>query len=191
MTEDGAVLDFCGSFPNGDGIYDLNARVFKDTSVLRPAYAALGSQVPQQLFLQHSACLDEQAAVNRFVGHAQALVIGIPDLQPSRNLSTWRVKGGSAQKRGLTGIGWLGKAVVTSALVNVTLTRVRRDAIRDACAKQQAKFLLYLCEVSTWRMLHFGAVCCHYAALVIRSVASDPGPISSDSSDGPLLLRKQ
>jgi len=58
----------------------------QDTRVLRPAYAALRSQVPQQLFLQHSACLDEQAAVNRFVGHAHALVIGIPDLQPSRNL---------------------------------------------------------------------------------------------------------
>jgi hypothetical protein len=41
MTGDGAVLDFCGSFPDGDGIYDLTARVFKDTRVLRPAYAAL------------------------------------------------------------------------------------------------------------------------------------------------------
>ena len=25
MTGDGAVLDFCGSFPNGDGIDDLPA----------------------------------------------------------------------------------------------------------------------------------------------------------------------
>src|SRR5271167_63385 len=64
----------------------LTARVFKDTSVLRAAYAALGSQVPQQLFFQHSAGLDEQAAVNRFVGHAHALVIGILDLQPSGDL---------------------------------------------------------------------------------------------------------
>jgi hypothetical protein len=45
MTGDGAVLDFCGSFPDGDGIYDLTARVFKDTRVLRAADAALGSQV--------------------------------------------------------------------------------------------------------------------------------------------------
>ena len=43
MTGDGAVLDFCGSFPDGDGIYDLTARVFKDPRVLRAADAALGS----------------------------------------------------------------------------------------------------------------------------------------------------
>jgi hypothetical protein len=34
MTGDGAVLDFCGSFADGDGIYDLTARVFKDTRML-------------------------------------------------------------------------------------------------------------------------------------------------------------
>src|ERR1700677_1409331 len=86
MTGNGAVLDFCRSFPDGNGVYDLTARVFEDTRVLRAADAALGSQVPQQLFLQHSAGLDEYAAVNRFVGHAHALVRGILDLQPSRNL---------------------------------------------------------------------------------------------------------
>src|SRR5271168_1548251 len=68
MAGDGAVLDLCGPFPDGDGIYDLTARVFIDTRVLRAANAALGSQVPQQLFLQHSTGLDEQTAVNRFVG---------------------------------------------------------------------------------------------------------------------------
>ena len=46
MTGDGTVLDFCGPLPDGDGIYDLTARVFKDTRVLRAADAALGSQVP-------------------------------------------------------------------------------------------------------------------------------------------------
>ena len=30
MTGHGAILDFCGSFPDGDGIHDLTARVFKD-----------------------------------------------------------------------------------------------------------------------------------------------------------------
>ena len=79
-----AVLDFCGSFPDGDGIYDLTARVFKDTRVLRAADAALGSQVPQQLFLQHSAGLDEQTAVNRFMGHAHALVSGILPSETTR-----------------------------------------------------------------------------------------------------------
>src|SRR6266481_58144 len=86
MTRYGAVLNFSGPFPDGDGICDLAARVFKDTSVLRAAYATLGPQVPKQLFLQHSARLNEQATVNGFVGHAQALVIGILDFQPSGNL---------------------------------------------------------------------------------------------------------
>jgi hypothetical protein len=86
MTGDGAILDLRGSFPDGDGIYDLTTRVFEDASVLRAADAAPGSQVPQQLFLQHSAGLDEQTAVNRFVGHAHALVCGILDLQPAGNL---------------------------------------------------------------------------------------------------------
>src|SRR5258708_663676 len=86
MTRYGAVLDFCGPFPDGDGIYDLTARVSKDTSVLRAANAALGSQVPQQLLLQHSSRLNEQATVNGFVGHAQALVMGILGFQPSGNL---------------------------------------------------------------------------------------------------------
>ncbi len=47
---------------------------------------ALRSQVPQQLFLQHSAGLNEQTAENRFVRHAHALVRGILDFQPSGNL---------------------------------------------------------------------------------------------------------
>jgi len=50
MTVNGAVLDFSGPFPDGDGIYDSTARVFKDTRMPRAAYAALGSQVPDQLF---------------------------------------------------------------------------------------------------------------------------------------------
>jgi len=58
MTRNGAVLHLSGSFPDGDGLGDLTARVFKDTRVLRPAYAALGSQVPQQLLFQHSAALE-------------------------------------------------------------------------------------------------------------------------------------
>src|SRR6266404_4351889 len=86
MTRYGAVLDFCGALSDGDGICDLTARVFKDASVLRAAYAALGPQMPQQLFLQHSARLNEQATVNGLVGHAQALALGRLGFQPSGNL---------------------------------------------------------------------------------------------------------
>ena len=59
MTRNGAVLHFSGPFPDGDGLGDLTARVFKDARVLRAAYAALGSQMPKQLFLQHAARLNE------------------------------------------------------------------------------------------------------------------------------------
>src|SRR5260370_6817562 len=86
MARAGAVLNLGGSLPDGDGICDLTAGVSKDTRVLRAAYATLGSQVPQQLLLQHSPRLNEQATVNGFVGHAQALVIGILVFQPSGNL---------------------------------------------------------------------------------------------------------
>jgi hypothetical protein len=66
MAGNGAVLDFCGSFPDGDGIYDLTARVFKDARVLRAAYAALGSQVPDQLFFQHSAGFNSTRGVTMY-----------------------------------------------------------------------------------------------------------------------------
>ena len=86
MTRDGAVLDFCGPFPDRDGINDLATAVSAITGLPRAAYAPLGSQVPDQLFFQHSARLNEQAAINRFVRHAHTLVLGILALQPSRNL---------------------------------------------------------------------------------------------------------
>src|SRR5271154_5034339 len=59
MTRYSAVLYFRRPFPDRDGIRDLTARVFKDVRVARAAYAALGAQMPQQLFFQHSAGLDE------------------------------------------------------------------------------------------------------------------------------------
>src|SRR5271169_3386057 len=86
MTRNGAVLHFSGPFPDGDGLWDLTARVFEDTRVLRPAYATLGPQVLQQLLFQHSARLNEQASVNGFVGHTHVFIIGILDFQPSGNL---------------------------------------------------------------------------------------------------------
>src|ERR1700690_350065 len=86
MTWNGAVLNFCGSFPDGDGVNDLTARVSKDMRVLRAAYAALGSQVPKQLFLQHSSRLNEQATVNGLVGRAHGLIFPILGLQPTGNL---------------------------------------------------------------------------------------------------------
>ena|ERR1700676_557293 len=53
----GAVLEFCGPLPDGNGIDDLTAGLSADSRVLRAAYAALGAKVPHQLFLQHSSRL--------------------------------------------------------------------------------------------------------------------------------------
>ena len=50
MTGNGAVFDFCGPFPNGDGIDDLTTAVSAITGVPRAAYTPLGPQVLNQLF---------------------------------------------------------------------------------------------------------------------------------------------
>ena len=63
MTRNGAVLRFSGPFADRDGLRDLTPPIFKDTRVLRPAYAALGSQVLQQFLFQRSTGLNEQASV--------------------------------------------------------------------------------------------------------------------------------
>src|SRR6266403_945930 len=86
VTRNGTVLHFSGPFADRDGLRDLTAPVFKDTRVLRSAYAALGSQVVQQLLFQSSTGLNEQASVNGFVGHTHALIIGILGFQPAGNL---------------------------------------------------------------------------------------------------------
>src|SRR5258706_4779150 len=52
----------------------------------RATHAPLRSQVVHQLFFQYATRLNEQAAVNGFVRHAHALVVGIPILQPPGNL---------------------------------------------------------------------------------------------------------
>src|SRR5271154_4115479 len=52
----------------------------------RAAHAPLRPQVAHQLFFQCAPGLNEQATVNRFVGHAQPLVVGILVLQPPGNL---------------------------------------------------------------------------------------------------------
>src|SRR5262244_680712 len=86
MTRNSTVLHFSGPFADRDGLRDLTASVFKNTRVLRPADAAIGSQVVQQLLLQRSTGLNEQASVNGFVGHPHALIIGILGFQPAGNL---------------------------------------------------------------------------------------------------------
>jgi hypothetical protein len=86
VTQNGTVLHFRGPFADRDGLRNLTASVFKDMRVLRPAYAALGSQVVQQLLFQRPTGLNEQASVNGFVGHTHAHIIGILGFPPAGNL---------------------------------------------------------------------------------------------------------
>jgi len=69
-----------GPFPDGDRIHDLPHAVSTHTRMPRAAYTPLGPKMLHQLFFQNSARLDEQTAVNGFVGHAHTLVVGILDL---------------------------------------------------------------------------------------------------------------
>jgi len=50
MTGMARSLDFCGSFPDGDGVDDLTAGLAADTRVLRAAYAALDRRCPISSF---------------------------------------------------------------------------------------------------------------------------------------------
>src|ERR1700722_4807408 len=52
----------------------------------RAAHASLRPQMVQQLFFQSPPRLNEEATVNRFVGHSHARVIGKLNFQPSGNL---------------------------------------------------------------------------------------------------------
>jgi hypothetical protein len=53
MTGDGAVLDFSGPFPNGDGIDDLTTAVSTGTRMPRAGYPPLGPKVLNQLWHIH------------------------------------------------------------------------------------------------------------------------------------------
>src|SRR6516165_4284191 len=68
------------SFADGNRIHDLPPGVSMLAGMARATHAPLRPQVVQQLFFQYSTRLNEQAAVNGFVGHAHALVMGILSL---------------------------------------------------------------------------------------------------------------
>src|SRR5665213_2581387 len=59
MTGNGAVFDLSRPFSDGDGVDDLTAVISAITGVPRATDTPRGSQVPDQLFFQHSAGLNE------------------------------------------------------------------------------------------------------------------------------------
>src|SRR5580704_3725086 len=75
VTRNRSIFRFCGSFADRDGIDDLPAAMSMFAGMTRAAHAPLRAQMVQQLFFQRSPRLNEQAAINRLVGHAHALVV--------------------------------------------------------------------------------------------------------------------
>ena len=86
MAGDGSIFDLRRSFADGNGIDDLALGVPVNAGVPRAANPPPRSQMPNQPLFQHSARLQEQAAIDGLVRHAQALVVPVVLLQPSGNL---------------------------------------------------------------------------------------------------------
>src|SRR3984885_12379077 len=86
MTRNGSVFHFRRPLADREGLHDLPAGLSLLAGMTRAAQAPLRPQMVHQLFFQCTPSLNEQATVNRFVGHAQALVVGILVLQPPGNL---------------------------------------------------------------------------------------------------------
>src|SRR6202142_1505845 len=86
MTRKGSVFRFRRPLADRNRIDDLPAGLSLLAGMTRAAHAPVRPQMVHQLFFQYAPRLNEQAAVNRFVGHAQALVVGILVLQPPGNL---------------------------------------------------------------------------------------------------------
>src|SRR5580698_805810 len=91
MTRNSSVFRFRRSFADRDGIDDLTARLSADGCVSRAAHASLRPQVVHQLFFQYATRLNEEAAVNRLVGHSHARVIGELDFQPFCSSDQFRI----------------------------------------------------------------------------------------------------
>src|ERR1700684_1741840 len=86
MTRKGSVFHFRRPLADRNRIDDLPAGLSLLAGMTRAAHAPLRPQMVHQLFFQCAPGLNEQATVNRFVGHAQTLVVGILGLQPPGNL---------------------------------------------------------------------------------------------------------
>jgi len=86
MTGNGTLFHFRWPFADRNRIDDLALRMSVNAGVPRAADPPLGAKVLNQLLFQRSARLNEQAAINRFVRHAQVLVVRIGLFQPSGNL---------------------------------------------------------------------------------------------------------
>src|SRR6202453_1724789 len=86
MTRKSSIFHFRRPLADRESIDDLPAGLSLLAGMTRAAHVPLRPRVAHQLFLQYAPRLHEQATVNRFVGHAQTVVVGILGLQPPGNL---------------------------------------------------------------------------------------------------------
>lgn len=85
MSGDGAIFHFGRTLPDRDRIHDASGLSFgggRPRSADPPARTKVGHQI----FLERAAGLDEQAAIDRFMGHPQSLIMRILLLKPACDL---------------------------------------------------------------------------------------------------------
>src|SRR5439155_20631737 len=85
VTRNGPVFNFGGTLSNRNRLGNLAAQLLAGAPA-RIAEAAPATQMLDELFFKHSASLDEQALVDRLMRYLHALIVGVSDLQPSRDL---------------------------------------------------------------------------------------------------------
>jgi hypothetical protein len=86
MTGDSTVLDFRWTFADRDRVDDLTSCLTRSAGVLCVPHNTPRAKMPDQFPLQDAAGLDEQTAVNCFVGHPHAPIVCKVHLEPTRNL---------------------------------------------------------------------------------------------------------
>ena len=85
MARHSAVLSLGGSLTDGDHIGDFPLVVTR-VAAFGVAHMSSGPQMHRQLFLQHAARLNEEAAIDRFVRYLHVLVGRELLLQPAGDL---------------------------------------------------------------------------------------------------------
>ncbi|HEX4078291.1 MAG TPA: DUF4238 domain-containing protein [Rhizomicrobium sp.] len=80
------ILGLGRPFPDRQSLGNPATHLCFRARELRFAHDAFRSEMSQQLFFQHTACLHKQTAINRFVRHAHSRGVGISKLKPCRDL---------------------------------------------------------------------------------------------------------
>ncbi len=109
MTHNRTVFNVRRALPDRYPIDDLSAWLATGAGVLLASYPSPGSQMPNQFLLEHAWGLDEQAAIDRFMGRAQAPFIWKFPLEPSGYLlwrpipaAIWRIEASAARPQDIS-----------------------------------------------------------------------------------------